>query len=211
VPIPPPTPTPTPAERFADILWYLAQAVVTRSAFGLSQPLINLIITRIRDAKQAFARLAARIDAGTYAPRRRSATPPRPPAVQKPRQPPNPLARKFGWLLPLVPAAVVFRGQLETLLRDPGMAELLAVAPVSLRRPIRSLCWMLRVDPPDILALPKKSRPPREKKPRAKRETLPPYYPPTPPNMPSWWADPPRLTRWPKGISSPRRRPPKTA
>ena len=201
---------PTPAETFASILWCLAQAVVTRSAFGLSQPLIVLIITRIRDAKQAFARLAARIEAGTYAPRRRSATPPRPPAVQKPRPPPNPLARKFGWLMPLVPGAVVFGGHLDSLLRDPEMAELLAAAPVSLRRPIRSLCWMLRVEPPKILARPAKPRPPREKKPRAKRETLPPYYPPTPPNMPAWWADPPRLTRWPKGISSPRR-PPKTA
>jgi len=206
VPIPPPT----PAERFADILWYLAQAVVTRSAFGLSQPLIVLIITRIRDAKQAFARLAARIEAGTYAPRRRSSTPPRPPAVRKPRPPPNPLARKFGWLLPLVPAAVVFRGQLETLLRDPGMAELLAAAPVSLRRPIRSLCWMLRVSPPAILPRPPaKPRPPREKKPRPRREPLPPYYPPTPPEAPAWMHGMPRLTRWPKGISP--RRPPKTA
>ena len=194
-----PTATPplTAAERFADILWYLAQAVVTRSAFGLSQPLINLIITRIRDAKQAFARLAARIDAGTYAPRRRSSTPPRPPAGQKPRPPPNPLARKFGWLPPLVPGAVVFGGQLETLLRDPGMAAILAAAPVSLRRPIRSLCWMLRVRPPDILARPAKPRPPREKKPRPRREPLPPPYPPTPPDAPAWMQNWPRSgTRW---------------
>ena len=113
--------------------------------------------------------------------------------------------------MPLVPPAVVFRGQLETLLGDPGMAELLAAAPVSLRRPIRSLCWMLRVEPPKILARPAKPRPPREKKPRAKRETLPPYYPPTPPEAPAWMHGMPRLTRWPKGISSPRRRPPKTA
>ena len=192
------TPTPTPAERFADILWYLAQAVVTRSAFGLSQPLINLIITRIRDAKQAFARLAARIDAGTYAPRRRASTPPRPPAVQKPRPPPNPLARKFGWLLPLVPGAVVFGGQLDSLLRDPEMAALLAAAPVSLRRPIRSLCWMLRVEPPDILPRPPaKPRPPREKKPRPRREKLPPPYPPTPPEAPAWMQNWPRSgTRW---------------
>ena len=193
-----PTATPplTAAERFADILWYLAQAVVTRSAFGLSQVLIALIVTRIRDAKQAFARLAARIDAGTYAPRRRSG-PPRPPAVRKPRPPPNPLARKFGWLPPLVPPAVVFGGQLETLLRDPGMAAILAAAPVSLRRPIRSLCWMLRVRPPDILARPAKPRPPREKKPRPRREKLPPPYPPTPPEAPAWMQNWPRsATRW---------------
>ena len=189
---------PTPAERFADILWYLAQAVVTRSAFGLSQPLINLIITRIRDAKQAFARLAARIEAGTYAPRRRASTPPRPPAVQKPRPPPNPLARKFGWLLPLVPGAVVFRGQLETLLRDPEMAALLAAAPVSLRRPIRSLCWMLRVEPPKLLARPARPAKPRTPRPpRPRREPLPPYRPPTPPDAPAWMQNwPPSRTRW---------------
>jgi len=193
-----PTTPPTAAERFASILWCLAQAVVTRSAFGLSQPLINLIITRIRDAKQAFARLAARIDAGTYAPRRRASTPPRPPAVQKPRPPPNPLARKFGWLVPLVPAAVVFGGQLETLLRDPGMAELLAAAPVSLRRPIRSLCWMLRVEPPKILARPARPAQPRKPRPpRPRREPLPPYRPPTPPEAPAWMQNwPPSRTRW---------------
>jgi len=192
------TPTLTAAERFASILWCLAQAVVTRSAFGLSQPLINLIVTRIRDAKQAFARLAARIQAGTYAPRRRSSTPPRPPAVRKPRPPPNPLARKFGWLMPLVPGAVVFGGQLDSLLRDPEMAALLAAAPVSLRRPIRSLCWMLRVEPPDILPRPPaKPRPPREKKPRPRREKLPPPYPPTPPEAPAWMQNWPRSgTRW---------------
>jgi len=193
-----PNPPPTAAESFASILWCLAQAVVTRSAFGLSQPLINLIITRIRDAKQAFARLAARIQAGTYAPRRRAATPPRPPAVRKPRPPPNPLCRKFGWLMPLVPPAVVFGGQLETLLRDPEMATLLAAAPVSLRRPIRSLCWMLRVEPPKFLARPAgpaKPRTPRQ--PRPRREPLPHYRPPTPPDAPAWMQNwPPSRTRW---------------
>jgi len=201
---------PTPAERFASILWYLAQAVVTRSAFGLSQPLIVLIITRIRDAKQAFARLAARIQAGTYAPRRRSSTPPRPPAVRKPRPPPNPLARKFGWLLPLVPPAVVFGGQLDSLLRDPEMAALLAAAPVSLRRPLRSLCWMLRVEPPKILARPARPAQPRKPRPpRPRREPLPPYRPPTPPEAPAWMqGEPPVRTRW---FSSRLRGPPRKA
>jgi len=205
VPVPPPTLT--AAERFADILWCLTQAVVTRSAFGLSQPLINLIITRIRDAKQAFARLAARIQAGTYAPRRRSATPPRRPAVQKPRPPPNPLARKFGWLPPLVPGAVVFGGQLDSLLRDPEMAALLAAAPVSLRRPLRSLCWMLRVDPPKILARPARPAQPRTPRPpRPRREPLPPYRPPTPPDAPAWMQNwPPSRTRL---FSRPRTRSP---
>jgi len=195
VPISPPPPT--PAERFADILWYLAQAVAAQTGWGLSLSLIALIITRIRETKQAFARLAARIAAGTYAPRRRSG-PPRPPAVRKPRPPPNPLLRKFGWLLPLVPPAVVFGGQLDSLLRDPEMAALLAAAPVSLRRPLRSLCWMLRIEPPKILARPARPAQPRTPRPpRPRREPLPPYRPPTPPDAPAWMQNwPPSRTRW---------------
>ena len=195
--MPNPTPPPTPAERFADILWYLAQAVAAQTGWGLSLSLIALIITRIRETKQAFARLAARIAAGTYAPRRRSG-PPRPPAVRKPRPPPNPLLRKFGWLLPLVPPAVVFGGQLDSLLRDPEMAALLAAAPVSLRRPLRSLCWMLRVEPPKILARPARpARPRTPRPPRPRREPLPPYRPPTPPDAPAWMQNwPPSRTRW---------------
>jgi len=193
-----PIATPTAAETFASILRCLTHAVVTRSAFGLSPPLIALIINRIREIKQRFADLAARIEAGTYAPRRRSSTPPRPPAVRKPRPPPNPLFRKFGWLLPLVPEAVASRGHLENLLRDPEMAALLAAAPVSLARPIRSLCWMLRVEPPKILARPARPAKPRTPRPpRPKREPLPHYRPPTPPEAPAWMQNWPRSgTRW---------------
>jgi len=196
VPIPP-RPL-TPAERFASILQWLAHAVVTRAAFGLSQPLIALIVNRIREIKQGFARLAARIEAGTYAPRRRASTAPRPPAIRKPRPPPNPLFRKSGWLLPLLPEAVAFRGHLDSLLRDPEMAELLAAAPVSLARPLRSLCWMLRVEPPKILARPARPAQPRKPRPpRPRREPLPPYRPPTPPEAPAWMQNwPPSRTRW---------------
>ena len=188
-------PPPTPAERFASILHGLAHAVVTRTAFGLSGPLIALIINRIREIKQSFARLAARIEAGTYAPRR--STPRRPPALRRPR-PPSPLSRKFGWLQPLVPDAVCYRSYLVDLLRDPEMAALLAAAPVSLARPLRSLCRMLRVEPPEILPRrPAKPRKPREKKPRPRREKLPPFYPPTPPDAPAWMQNWPRSgTRW---------------
>ena len=111
----------------------------------------------------------------------------------------------------MLPDAVGYRSQLEYLLRDPEMVALLAAAPASMARPIRSICWMLRVDLPEILARPKKPRPPREKQPRPKREPLQQYYPPTLPDGPAWMRNIPRLTRWPKGVSSPRRRPPKTA
>ena len=131
-------PTRTPAERFANILRCLTQAVVVRSHFGLSSLLIGLIVDRIREIKQRFARLAALIREGKYVPRRFA--PRRKPAETRPRPgPPNKLPRKFGWLLKLVPEAVGYRSQLEHLFRDPAFSALLAAAPTSLGRPLRSL------------------------------------------------------------------------
>jgi hypothetical protein len=189
----------TPAERFAITLRCLTLAVVTRGAFGLSPRLIGLIVDRIRGIKQCFARIAARVAAGTYQPRRFA--PRRPPAIRQPR-PPNRLPRSFGWLQPLVPEAVQFRAQLEHLLRDPEMAALLAAAPASLARPLRSLCRMLRVDPPAILA-PILAPPPAAEKsrpapPPAAENTRPPPAPaaarsPPRPQPPAWMA---RRTRW---------------
>jgi hypothetical protein len=150
-----PTAIPTPAERFASLLRWLTQAVAAMSGGDrLSYLLIGLIADRIRQIKQRVARLAARIAAGRYAPRRsapRRSAPRRSSTVRRPR-PPNRLPQKLGWLVPLVPEAVVFRAQLEFLLRDPEMAALLAAAPASLRRPVRSLCWMLGIPAPETLA-----------------------------------------------------------
>ena len=108
--------------------------------------------------------------------------------------PSNPLPQKFGWLLKLVPEAVGYRSQLENLLRDPEMAALLAAAPTAMRRPLRSLCRMLGLPPPEILALPPRPKPPPPP-PRAKREKPPPLarsrlgfhqgLPPLPPFMSS--------------------------
>jgi hypothetical protein len=153
----------------------LCQAVHTRSHWGLPLSLIALIIDRIRGINQRVASLAARIGAGDHLPRRFA--PRRPPAAPRPRAPAK-LPQKFGWLLPLVPDAVGYRSQLENLLRDPEMAALLAAAPASLSRPLRSLCWMLRLTPPDILARPPsarpKSRPPKpERPPTEKRPKKP--------------------------------------
>jgi hypothetical protein len=164
----------------------------------MSYLLIALIGTRIRIAKQHFARIAARIAAGTYVPRR-SPTPRTPSEADLPKErrprPPSQLPRKFGWLLPMVPEAVQYRAQLVCLLRNPEMAALIAAAPAAFARPLRSLCWMLRIDPPEILPRrPAKPRKPRQ--PQPKREKLPPYWPPTPPNAPSWWgSDQPVRTR----------------
>jgi hypothetical protein len=167
---------PTPAERFATILLWLAQAVAARSGAGLSFALIALIVDRLRRIKQAFALVAARVGAGTYRPRRGGAAP-RP--GQKP-PPPDKLPKNFAWLLPLVPDAVVYRGQIEQLLHDEATAALLAAAPASLRPPLRSLCWMLGISPPPVLAGPAKPRKPREKPAPAAPETPPPPRPQPP-------------------------------
>jgi hypothetical protein len=56
--------------------------------------LVGLIADHIRGIKQRFARLAAAIGAGTYAPRRRRA-PPRAPTLRRPPRPGR-LPRTFG-------------------------------------------------------------------------------------------------------------------
>jgi hypothetical protein len=173
-------PTPTPAERFAAILLWLSRAVAARGAAGLSGPLIILIVGRIRGINQRVARLAARIRDGRYA-RRRSA-PRRSPTLRRPRRP-NPLPHEFGWLLQLVPEAVGYRSQLEYLLRDADMAALLAAAPAAMARPLRSLCWMLRVSPPPILAPTLASPPPAP--PQAAPAAAPRASPPRPHPSPS--------------------------
>jgi hypothetical protein len=172
------------------LLQWLTKAVVAMmGGERLPLPLIALIVDRIRRIKQRFATLAARIGTGTYVPRQRTGPPRKRPGQAPP--PKNPLPQKFGWLLRLVPEAVQYRGQLEILLQDAEMAALLAAAPGPMRRPLRSLCRMLGVAPPPILAAPPavrpKTRPPKPERPpaeeRPKKAEKPRYvfglrYPP---------------------------------
>jgi hypothetical protein len=100
----------------------------------------------------------------------------------------------FGWVLPLIPPywnANGYGAALEGLLADPEMVALIEAAPVTLGRPLRSLCWMFRVKPPPILAPPKRP---------SSRPTAPPAAA-TPAALPP--APPPR--RSPPRRSSPRR------
>src|ERR1019366_8846738 len=197
-----PIPLRTPAEWFAPLLAWLGRAVAARSGGDqLSYSLIGLIIDRLRGINQRFARLAARIRDGRYA--FRSVAAPRRGAA-KPR-PPNQLPGKFGWLLPLVPDAAGYRSQLEYLLRDAGMVALMEAAPMSLGRPLRSLCWMLGLRPPPSLQLPAKPRPPRKTPPPPHRK-----HPPQPKhrrrahNRPRGCACRPaeRGGRWPASVAS---------
>ena len=139
-----------------------------------------LILERIKGINQRFARLAARVAAGRYMPRRRALAPRRTPATPSQRR--TELPQSVGWLLKLVPEAVAYRAQLEHLFRAPEMAALMQAAPAPLRRPLRSLCRMLGVTPPPILATP---RPPATPAPEAEPQTRrlpdpPPVRPPSP-------------------------------
>ena len=140
-----PIPPPTPVETFASFIRGLTGGVAATSGRDrLSSLLIGLIVTLLREIECGLARLAARIAAGTDAPRCGSA-PRRPPAAGRSRPPP---------------------------------------------RPLRSLCWTLRLDPPDILAPPAKPRPPR-KTPAAPEPPPPRPPPPEPPGrpLPAWVQD----------------------
>ena len=147
-------PPESPAEGFATIVRWLVHTLVTQGLCGrLAAPLIWPILDRIRTINQRFKRLAARLAAGTYVPRRHAA---RRHAAAGPRRR-NPLPQGFGWLLKLVPEVVGYRAQLEHHLRNPDMAALIAQAPASMGRILRPLCWMLYLPPPPILARPRRA------------------------------------------------------
>ena len=144
----------TPAECLGYIFRGLTRILDTLSMYGpFPRLLAQLIFGRFREIKQRFDRLAARLAAGTFVPRRYHGR--QPAADPKPRRK-SPLPTKFGWLLPLVPEAVQYRGQLEhLLLYNPAMIALIAQAPAPMARILRPLCWMLRLEPPPILARPR--------------------------------------------------------
>jgi hypothetical protein len=174
-----PNPPRTPTERFAALILWLSLALDGHSTWGrLARPLGLLILDRIREINQRFARIAARIGAGTYVPRRAAAMPRRR-TGGRPRRP-NPLPQGFAWLVKLVQETAVYGSQLQALFRDPEMAALLAAAPAPLRRPLRSLCRMLGVAPPPILATPARAAPapaPPPAAPAVERPAPPPRRP----------------------------------
>ena len=176
----------SPAQKFAAIILWLGRAVVARGGGDrLSAPLIALVIDRIREINQRVARLAARVAGGRYTPRRSAAR--RPATIRRPRRP-GALPRHFGWLLPLVPEAVGYRSQLDHLLRDPEMLALIEAAPTAMRRPLRSLCWMLRLRPPPVLAPPALAPPAAR---LAAKRALPPPPPPRARTVPAPVPPPP--------------------
>ena len=169
---------PNPAQRLAAILLALIGAVDGPSMFGpFPRPLAILIMTRIMALKRGFTRLATKILAGTFVHRRLSVAPRRPAAPHQRR--PNPLPHHIGWLPKLLPDTQVYAAHLSYLLDDPAMLDLIRAAPPALARPLRSLCRMLGVTPPPLLAIP---RPPATPAPAAVPAT--PRRPAPPPSPP---------------------------
>ncbi len=106
-----------------------------------------LLWSRLRRTAERFARLAAKVHAGTLPPPRRRLRSPRPARPQPLRLP-----RGVAWLLRRLPQAAAAASQLQHLLADPAMADLLAAAPQA-GRLLRPLCQMLGVRPPPARSL----------------------------------------------------------
>jgi hypothetical protein len=148
----------TLVEHFAVIMGNLLWALGWKHRPGLNKVFLGVIEWRIRRLKGQIETLLAKAEAGTLL-TRRPADPgkPRKPRVLRPvseRPAPNvhpfakdwPLPRKFGWLIPLVPAwAAGSAGHLSLQLKDPKLASLVFAHPVLAAR-FRPLCWMLGVD-----------------------------------------------------------------
>jgi hypothetical protein len=211
-PIPPTT---TVIERLGAVLVRLVMDITSRVGWGgISQPASSLLFTRLSNLKRRIDRIVARIRAGTYKPRR-SAAARASPGTRRPPRPASPLPATFGWLMPLIPRrreeywhANGVRDDVETMLNDPEMLALVAVAPVSLGRPLRSLCWAFRIKPPPFLAPPRRG---------PKPPTTPPAAPAASPQAAPAQTPPPERTTPPPNApeqprqAAPRRRPPPAA
>ncbi len=134
-----------------------------------------LLWSRLRRTAERFARLAAKVHAGTLPPPRRRLRSPRPARPQPLRLP-----RGVAWLLRRLPQAASAASQLQHLLADPAMADLLAAAPQA-GRLLRPLCQMLGVRPPPARSL---SSGRQQAGPAAPPPPVPPGGP-VPPRLPS--------------------------
>ena len=130
--------------RLALTLAGLGRAVAGRVGVGvMSTAMIVLVWQRVRRVEREIAGLMARFRAG----RLRVLVAPRVRRVGLARSVVGSrLPRRFGWLLPLVPAeAAGYAGQVRAVLAEPEMVALLLAAPQA-RRVLRPLCRMLGIE-----------------------------------------------------------------
>jgi hypothetical protein len=182
----------TPAERLATVFaWVLtlARRGLANNLAKLEGPvqvmLYRLVGDKLTQARDRLIRLAERVQAGwvytskPHAPRKAPAQPPRQP---------DPLTTGSLWLFRAAPGpdTGAAAAGLRDLMAEPEIAALLAAAPVPAWRILRSVCWMLGVEKPPVLAR-LDPRPPKPPKPAKPPPPLPPwatYQPPLPP--PEW-------------------------
>jgi len=207
----PPAAPLTPVQRLAGLMTHIALTLAGRVSWTTLPPLlVGRVTERFRRFKLRIERIASLVREGRYKPRNRP-TPPRP-AAPGARTPPStdPAMRTFGWLGQILPDMPPLRGGLLSVLRDPEMEALIRAAPIPVIPPLRSLCRMMGLPPPPILALPRKPNAPKAPKspealaaPAEDRQTPEPappkpHSPPRVPKLPG--------PRWPKG-ARPLRRP----
>jgi hypothetical protein len=155
----------------------LMRAVSVRVNYGnqsLPPTLVAFIGLRLSRMRAFIYRIIDMIRDATYVPRQRKPLEePRKTPEQKPK-PSGWIPQKFGWLAALLgDDAPAFRAALRDMLRDPEIVKLIEAAPLTLGRPLRSLCWMLKLTPPEILTPPKRPRKPRPEKPEAENPEPP--------------------------------------
>jgi hypothetical protein len=187
--VPSPHPAQTAAEaitRFVRSVAFVVLAYVMSSA-RLPQALATPLQCRLNRIEHRFKALAALVAAGKT-PRRRRAGPRRSPPAKGVTPPPGPYPRKRGWFRALTwdyKGPPLFGGHLDDILRQPAMVEMIAVAPDSLVRDLRWICWMLGLKPPPHLARPRpaKPKPAPAKAPKAPRARRRPWRPSVPPPL----------------------------
>jgi hypothetical protein len=134
----------------------------------MGMPLVNRAMAtlawgRMQRLAERFARLRARLEAGTLRPpRARGERDDEPAPEARPRvrvrRPWLPfLPRTFGWFARTVPGAGPAAQEFEMLLASPGMPALISVAPQA-GRILRPLAHMLGVRRPEFLRLPRRKR-----------------------------------------------------
>jgi hypothetical protein len=172
---------PNPAERIATVFGWILSAVRRGIASNLARlegpvqvALYNLVGQRLTQTRDRFARLAERLKAGwTYQPR--PYTPRNPPErpTDPPPRTPNKLTTGNQWLFRSAPGIDTAAGaaQLRGLMAEPEISAVIAAAPVPAWRILRSVCWMLGVEKPMVLAPPKPPNP---------KSGKPLYHPPRP-------------------------------
>jgi hypothetical protein len=160
-------------EHCRKFLDHLISVMVTLNLCNrIPNPIFRLAFDRIQAFRRKIERLTARIEAGTFVPRKK--TGPREKKAVRPPWQPRRLPTHRGWLAELLTDndkvhmnfAPGMRGWLGRMLREPEMIALMETAPAEMARPIRSLIWMLNFpkhEIPEILRRPKKPCKPRAK------------------------------------------------